>query len=136
MNLSGRAVRDVLAFFKYEIANLIVICDDIAIPLGQLRLRLNGSDGGHNGLTSIIYELGTDEFARLRFGVGSDFYKGDQARYVLSKFKESEAKLVEEMKINVVQGCIEIMRSGLTKAMNTINLKPKKEENRGDSANP
>jgi len=136
MNLSGRAVRDVLAFFKCEISGLIVICDDIAIPLGQLRLRLYGSDGGHNGLTSIIYELGTDQFARLRFGVGADFHKGDQARYVLSRFKESEAKLVEEMKITSVQGCIEIIRNGLAKAMNVINLKPKKEEKQEDKADP
>jgi PTH1 family peptidyl-tRNA hydrolase len=136
MNLSGRAVRDVLAFFKCDIPGLVVICDDIAIPLGQLRLRLNGSDGGHNGLTSIIYELGTDQFARLRFGVGSDFYKGDQARYVLSRFKESEAKLVDEMKIGAVQGCIEIIRSGLAKAMNVINLKPKKEEKQGENPIP
>lgn len=128
MNLSGRAVRDVLAFFKGEISNLVVICDDIAIPLGQLRLRLRGSDGGHNGLTSVIYELGTDEFTRLRFGVGADFHQGDQARYVLSKFKESETKLVEEMKITVINGAIDIIRKGAAMAMNNINLKPKKEQ--------
>jgi len=127
MNHSGRAVRDVLAFFKAEISGIIVICDDIAIPLGQLRLRLNGSDGGHNGLSSIIYELGTDEFPRLRFGVGADFHQGEQARYVLSKFKESEAKLVEEMKISAVGGSIEIIHNGLAKAMNVINVKPKED---------
>jgi PTH1 family peptidyl-tRNA hydrolase len=136
MNLSGRAVRDVLAFFKCAITDIIIICDDIAIPLGQLRLRLNGSDGGHNGLTSIIYELGTDQFARLRFGVGSDFHRGDQARYVLSRFKESEAKTVEEMKNSAVGGCEEIIRSGLARAMNIVNLKPKKEENPGGVSIP
>ncbi len=128
MNLSGRAVRDVLAFFKGEISELIIICDDIAIPLGQLRLRLNGSDGGHNGLSSIIYELGTDAFARLRFGVGSNFYAGEQAKYVLSKFKESESKLVEDMKSSALSGSIEIIKNGLAKAMNFINTKPKKED--------
>jgi PTH1 family peptidyl-tRNA hydrolase len=127
MNLSGRAVRDVLAFFKGEISEVIVICDDIAIPLGQLRLRLNGSDGGHNGLSSIIYEIGTDQFARLRFGVGADFYQGEQARYVLSKFREAELKVVEEMKLATVNGCLDIIRGGLAKAMNIINIKPKKE---------
>lgn len=127
MNLSGRAVRDVLSFFKGETGNLVVICDDIAIPLGQLRLRLRGSDGGHNGLTSVIYELGTDEFTRLRFGVGADFHQGDQARYVLSKFKESEIKLVEEMKIAVISGAVDIICKGAPMAMNNINLKPKKE---------
>ena len=125
MNLSGRAVRDLLSFYKGEISNLIVICDDIAIPLGQLRLRLEGSDGGHNGLSSIIYELGTDEFARLRFGVGADFYRGEQAKYVLSKFKVEELKLVEEMKNASVTGCLEIVHKGLKSAMNVINVKPK-----------
>ncbi|MDP4221059.1 MAG: aminoacyl-tRNA hydrolase [Bacteroidota bacterium] len=125
MNLSGRAVRDILAFFKEGISDLVVICDDIAIPLGQLRLRSGGSDGGHNGLSSIIYELGTDEFARLRFGVGADFYPGEQAKYVLSKFKASESKLVDEMIIAAKNGCLEIVRSGISRAMNTINMKPK-----------
>lgn len=127
MNLSGRAVRDALAFFKCEISNLIIVCDDIAIPLGQLRLRLDGSDGGHNGLSSIIYELGTNEFPRLRFGVGADFRFGDQAKYVLSKFKNDETKQVEETKIIAVIGCLDIIQNGMTKAMNSINLKPKKE---------
>jgi len=127
MNLSSRAVRDVLAFYKGEISNMIVICDDIAIPLGQLRLRLEGSDGGHNGLSSIIYELGTDEFARLRFGVGANFYQGEQARYVLSKFKAEELKLVDEMKNTAVNGCLEIIRKGLKQAMNLVNIKPKTE---------
>ncbi len=133
MNLSGRAVRDVVAFFKCEISNLVVICDDIAIPLGQLRLRLNGSDGGHNGLSSIIYELGSDGYARLRFGVGADFHFGDQAKYVLSKFKESEMKLVEDMNISAVNGCIEIICNGLAKSMNVINVKPKNIEDQPKS---
>jgi len=128
MNLSGRAVRHVLAFYKGEISDIVIICDDIAIPLGQLRLRLNGSDGGHNGLSSIIYELGSDNFARLRFGVGSNFYPGEQAKYVLSKFKESEKNSVQEMTLSTVNGSIEIIRNGLAKAMNVINIKPKKEE--------
>jgi PTH1 family peptidyl-tRNA hydrolase len=129
MNLSGRAVRDVLAFYKGEISELVVICDDIAIPLGQLRLRLEGSDGGHNGLSSIIYELGTDGFARLRFGVGADFHQGDQARYVLSKFKEAEKKVAEEMAVIAVNGCLEIVHKGMKQAMNIINVKPKPENN-------
>ncbi|MEP7234589.1 MAG: aminoacyl-tRNA hydrolase [Ignavibacteriota bacterium] len=126
MNLSGRAVRDVIQFFKCDIGELVVICDDIALPLGQLRLRPNGSDGGHNGLSSVIYELGTDEYARLRFGVGSNFHKGDQARYVLSKFTPSESELVGETIISAVQGCLEIIKNGTAKAMNAVNLKPKK----------
>ena len=123
MNLSGRAVRDVLAFFKAEVSEVIVICDDIAIPLGALRLRMNGSDGGHNGLSSIIYDTGTEAFARLRCGVGSDFHRGEQARYVLSKFKEAEKKTAEEMIDRAVDGCIDIVKLGVAKAMNVVNKK-------------
>ena len=127
MNLSGRAVRDVLAFFKAEASELVVICDDIAIPVGALRLRLQGSDGGHNGLTSVIYELGTEDFARLRCGVGNDFPRGDQARYVLSKFKESERTIAEDMIVRAAASCEEIVKRGLDKAMNVINIKAEKD---------
>ena len=123
MNLSGRAVRDVLVFYKCEVSDIVIICDDIAIPTGSLRLRQSGSDGGHNGLTSTIYEIGTDEFARLRCGVGNDFRKGDQAKYVLSKFKESEKIIIEEMITKAVNGCEEIIKSGVAKAMNMVNVK-------------
>jgi len=123
MNLSGRAVRDALAFYKAEISDLLVITDDIAVPTGTLRLRMRGSDGGHNGLTSVILELGTDEFARLRCGVGADFPKGQQARYVLSKFKESERASVEDMISRAVDGCRHIIELGADKAMNKVNVK-------------
>lgn len=124
MNLSGRAVRDALAFYKAEISDLLIITDDIAIPTGSLRLRMRGSDGGHNGLTSVILELGTDEFARLRCGVGADFPKGQQARYVLSKFKESEKQLAEEMLVRASEGLEYCIKLGFDKAMNKVNLKP------------
>jgi PTH1 family peptidyl-tRNA hydrolase len=123
MNLSGRAVRDVMAFFKAEVSEIIIICDDIAIPLGALRLRTGGSDGGHNGLSSIIYDIGTDEFPRLRCGVGSDFHRGEQARYVLSKFKEAEKKVADDMIERAVIGCIDIVKLGVAKAMNVVNKK-------------
>jgi PTH1 family peptidyl-tRNA hydrolase len=123
MNLSGRAVRDVMAFFKAEVSEIIIICDDIAIPLGALRLRTGGSDGGHNGLSSIIYDIGTDEFPRLRCGVGSDFHRGEQARYVLSKFKEAEKKVADDMIERSVIGCIDIVKLGVAKAMNVVNKK-------------
>ncbi len=123
MNLSGRAVRDVMAFFKAELSEVVVICDDIAIPPGSLRLRLRGSDGGHNGLTSVIYETGSDEFVRMRCGVGNNFHRGEQARYVLSKFKEDEKPLIEEMTIRAVESCIEIVNQGAEKAMNVVNKK-------------
>lgn len=123
MNLSGRAVRDVLAFFKAELSEVVVICDDIAIAPGMLRLRLRGSDGGHNGLTSVIFENGSDEFSRLRCGVGNDFHRGEQAKYVLSKFKTSERSLIDEMTDRAINGCIEIVKLGAERAMNVVNVK-------------
>jgi PTH1 family peptidyl-tRNA hydrolase len=121
MNHSGRAVRDVMQFYKAELPDICIIADDIALPLGKLRLRLAGSDGGHNGLASCILELGSDEFARLRCGVGNDFRPGEQSRYVLSKFKTAEKAIAEEMVTKSVDGCIDIIRLGFAKAMNTVN---------------
>ena len=121
MNLSGRAVRDALQFYKAEQSELVIISDDLALPLGTLRLRLRGSDGGHNGLTSVIFELGTDEFARLRCGIGSDFRKGEQVKYVLAKFRPDETKIVTELLENAASACLSIVDGGLTKAMNVIN---------------
>jgi peptidyl-tRNA hydrolase, PTH1 family len=122
MNLSGRAIRDALQFYKVPMGQLVVISDDIALPLGTLRLRLGGSDGGHNGLSSIIYELGTEDFARLRCGIGAGFHKGEQVRFVLSKFKPDELKSGQEMIERAAQACFEIASAGAQKAMNVVNV--------------
>ena len=122
MNLSGRAIRDALQFYKSEISELVVVVDEIAIPLGQLRLRLKGSDGGHNGLTSVIYELGTEDFGRLRCGIGGNFRKGEQVKHVLSRFKPDETKTAEEMIERAAQSCLMIVEKGIDKAMNLINV--------------
>ncbi len=124
MNLSGRAVRDALQFYKVPMEQLVVISDDLALPLGTLRLRLGGSDGGHNGLSSIIYELGTEDFARLRCGIGAEFRRGEQVRFVLSRFKPDEVSLAQEMTERAAQACFEIVNSGVGRAMNMINAKP------------
>ncbi|HZK76232.1 MAG TPA: aminoacyl-tRNA hydrolase [Candidatus Kapabacteria bacterium] len=121
MNLSGRAVRDALQFYKVPMEQLVIIVDDIALPLGTLRLRLGGSDGGHNGLSSIIYELGTEDFARLRCGIGAEFHRGEQVRFVLSKFKPDEVKTVQDMIERAGQACFEIANVGVQKAMNGVN---------------
>ncbi|MDO5760432.1 MAG: aminoacyl-tRNA hydrolase, partial [Bacteroidota bacterium] len=83
MNLSGKAVRYWLEKEKINIKNTLIIVDDLALPLGSIRLRYKGSDGGHNGLKNIIELLGTSNFNRLRFGIGSDFHKGEQVDFVL-----------------------------------------------------
>ncbi len=122
MNLSGRAVRDAMQFYKCDLTQVVVIADDIALPLGTLRLRLQGSDGGHNGLSSIIYELGTEVFARLRCGIGGEFRKGEQVRHVLSKFKADETKRASEMVDQAAAACTQIVEVGLQKAMNVVNV--------------
>jgi peptidyl-tRNA hydrolase, PTH1 family len=94
MNLSGKAVRYWLDHEKIPLENLLVVVDDIALPQGKLRLRLKGGPGGHNGLISIIETLGTEEFARLRFGIGSDFAKGYQTEYVLGKWTAAEEEIL------------------------------------------
>lgn len=99
MNLSGVAVRYWMNKEKLPLENLLVIVDDIALPFGTIRMRKQGSDAGHNGLKNIAEQLGTQNYARLRFGVGNDFPKGGQVDYVLSKFlPEQVAKIPEILK--------------------------------------
>jgi PTH1 family peptidyl-tRNA hydrolase len=90
MNLSGMAVRYWMSKEKIELANLLVVVDDLALPFGVLRLKPNGSDAGHNGLKNIQENLGTNTYARLRFGLGNDFPKGAQINFVLSNWTEEE----------------------------------------------
>lgn len=90
MNLSGKAVRHWLNSEKIPLENLLVITDDLALDLGELRLRTKGGDGGHNGLTDIIAQLGTNEFSRLRIGIGDNFRRGYQSDFVLGDWSETE----------------------------------------------
>ena len=92
MNLSGNAVRYWLNYLKLDEEQLMVVVDDIAIPFGSIRIRKKGGDGGHNGLSHIIQQLGTGEFPRLRFGIGNDFPQGRQVDYVLSGWSEDQQK--------------------------------------------
>jgi len=110
MNLSGKAVRYWLDAEKIPLENLLVIVDDIALAPGQLRLKTKGGDGGHNGLSSLIEILGTEEFARLRFGIGNDFAKGYQVEYVLGKWTKAE----EELLIPKITDAIEMVKSFVT----------------------
>src|SRR5579885_386935 len=89
MNLSGRCVREVLSFYQVPVENLLVVCDDINLPLGKLRVRARGSDGGQKGLRDIQNHLGTTDYARLRIGIDSPG-EADAADYVLSRFRPSE----------------------------------------------
>ncbi|HUM96574.1 MAG TPA: aminoacyl-tRNA hydrolase [Chitinophagaceae bacterium] len=121
MNLSGKAVKYWMDKEKIAISNIMVVLDDIALPLEKLRIRPSGSDAGHNGLTSIQEVLGSIDYPRLRFGVGSDYPKGRQADFVLGKWKISEEPLVK-LKIEKSVNAIEtFVLQGITAAMNQIN---------------
>ena len=123
MNLSGKAVNYWMQEEKIPFKNLLVITDDLALPFGTLRLKKKGSDGGHNGLTDIIEVLKTNEFARLRFGIGNEFAKGHQVNHVLGKWNPEEEKLLGER----IDQCVKIAKSfvgiGVDRTMSDFNNK-------------
>ncbi|MCM1302349.1 MAG: aminoacyl-tRNA hydrolase [Alistipes senegalensis] len=123
MNLSGKAVRYWMEAERIAPENLLVISDDIALPFGTLRLRAKGSAGGHNGLKNIAELLGTEEFARMRFGVGGDFPRGHQVDYVLGEWTEEErGALPDRLKI-FGDAVLSFATIGLARTMNEFNKK-------------
>ncbi|WP_235963367.1 aminoacyl-tRNA hydrolase [Tautonia rosea] len=121
MNLSGRSVRQAVQFYKLDPAtDLLVICDDISLPLGKLRIRPKGSDGGQKGLRDIIAQLGTQEFPRLRIGVG-DPGPIDAADYVLGRWRNTERSVIDETLIEATQAVAVWVTQGLEAAMNRFN---------------
>jgi len=121
MNASGQALRQFLGYRAIEPSRLLVVCDDINLPLGRLRLRPAGSDGGHNGLKSVIDALQTVEFPRLRMGIDANPPGVDSADYVLDNFKRSEQAAVADMLERTLQGLALLAGSDITRAMNSIN---------------
>ena len=119
MNLSGEAIREFSAFYKIPANNIIVINDDISLEAGKIRIRRKGSAGGHNGLKSIIYQLNSDEFPRIKMGVGapknSDY---DLADYVLGRFTKEEIPVLEDAIIRASKAAEEIILKGIDSAMN------------------
>ena len=121
MNLSGKAVNYWMQAEKIALENIIVITDDIALPFGKLRLKGKGSDGGHNGLKDIQFTLNTQEFSRLRFGVGNDFQKGRQAEYVLGNWNNVEQEHLQD-KIKISLDIIKsFVSNGLPMTMTQFN---------------
>lgn len=121
MNLSGNAVKYWMDKEKISPENILVITDEVALPLTKMRLRPGGSDGGHNGLKSIETMIGTREYPRLRFGIGNDYPKGMQADYVLSKWNKKEEPLVK-LKIEKAVAVIEsFVTKGISLTMNEVN---------------
>lgn len=121
MNLSGKAVSYWMQKEKVGLEDVLVVVDDLALPFSTIRLRAQGSDGGHNGLKSINESLGTNAYARLRFGIGSEFARGQQVNYVLGRWQGEEAEKLPAL----LQYCGEVITSfvltGITKTMNTYN---------------
>ena len=124
MNNSGIAVQEALAFFGKTSADLLVILDDMALPLGKLRLRANGSSGGHNGLESVIYQLQTEAFARLRLGIGTPGAKGAAVGHVLGEFSKEEKKNAEEMMESAAEIVETCFQKGFQEALNSLSRKP------------
>lgn len=123
MNLSGNAVRYYLQKLPIPTDRLLVICDDINLPFGKLRMRKNGSDGGHNGLKNIAECLETENYARIRMGVGHEFSTGAQADYVLGNLSEEEMKEMDNLSEKVIQGVKDWIFVGADRAMNVLNAK-------------
>lgn len=123
MNLSGKAVSYWLKTEKIPLENLLVVVDDIALPIGTLRLRMKGGDGGHNGLFSIIEVLETEDFARLRFGIGGDFPKGYQVQYVLGEWVKEELEMLPERCKKAGEIILSFGTIGLERTMNLYNKK-------------
>ena len=122
-NLSGNAVRYWLQKLPVTQERLIVICDDINLPFGTLRMRKNGSDGGHNGLKNIAETLGSTDYVRIRMGVGHDFSRGAQVDYVLGNLSEEESSQMPELCKSVIQGVNDWIFAGADRAMNVLNAK-------------
>jgi PTH1 family peptidyl-tRNA hydrolase len=123
MNLSGHAVSCLLAKLKSEspIKQLVVISDDLALPLGRIRIRERGSAGGHNGLKSIIAAIGTTEFVRLRIGIQPEHPISDSKRFVLDSFSRTDRSIVEETLALSANAIRKIIREGILKAMSDFN---------------
>lgn len=120
MNNSGEAVRELIHKYKLEPDRLVVVYDDMSLPTGRIRVREKGSDGGHNGIKSIIYQLQSDRFPRVKIGIGEAAY-GDAVGHVIGKFSRDEIKLLSKT-VAAVTVCIEtIIRDGAKKAMNDFN---------------
>ena len=120
MNLSGQAIGELQRYFKIDLADLLIVVDEVQLPLGKLRARARGSAGGHNGLKSVIAHLG-DEFSRLRVGVGRGEGQRNLADHVLSRFEKDEAAGVERMTTRAADAAEMFITSGIGAVMNTFN---------------
>lgn len=123
MNLSGESIRALLDYYKTDREKLIIIYDDISLPVGQVRVRPKGSAGGHNGIKNIIQHLGTEEFARIRIGVGAKPEGGDLVKHVLGRFSREEDGMIRDVFALAEEALLTIMNEDVAAAMNQVNGK-------------
>ena len=123
MNLSGESIREITDFYKIEPENIIIIYDDISLDVGQLRIRKKGSAGGHNGVKNIIAHLGTQDFPRIKVGIGNKPEGWDLADYVLSKYTKAEQEALEEASEGVIGAVKLMLADDIEAAMNKYNAK-------------
>lgn len=128
MNLSGESLRAAVDYYKLAPEEIIVIYDDISLEPGQLRIRLKGSAGGHNGIKNIIAQLGTQEFPRIKVGVGAKPPRMDLADYVLSRFSKGEQELMDTAFRDAADAAVMMMTDGAERAMNHYNARKKAED--------
>ncbi len=129
MNLSGLSVRELVAEHQVDVTkDLIVIYDELDLPLGAIRIRQRGSSAGHNGMESILAALNTDEFLRVRLGIAPDRKVADTVKYVLTPFRKSQGKVVDEILDKAAQAVEVILKEGPAAAMNRFNRKNEPEE--------
>ncbi len=121
MNLSGEAIKEVVNFYNIEAEKIIVIYDDIDTEKGNIRIRKKGGAGSHNGMKSVIQELNTTEFIRIRVGIGQPEFKNDMINYVLGKVPEEEQKVLQQGIKNATNAVEEIIKNGIDIAMNKFN---------------
>lgn len=127
MNLSGVSVRQVFDFYKMQCDEVLVVCDDVALPFGKLRIRAKGSAGGHNGLASVLGALGALEVPRLRVGVGGAPCGGEMRNWVLGHFHDEEADAFPELLARCADAVKVWLDEGISRAMNMVNAREKKE---------
>jgi len=128
MNLSGQCVRQLVDFFQLDLKDLLVVCDDVNLPLGKIRIRPRGSHGGHNGLRDIQNHLGSLDYARLRIGVGG-CNPGELVDHVLGKFKPAEKSVIEDSQIQAAQAAMVWVNQGIEICMNRYNFPQANETN-------
>lgn len=123
MNNSGETVRDIVNFFKLDLSNLLIIVDDVDIDFASVRIKKKGSAGSHNGLKSIIYLLGRDDFPRIKIGIGKKYENQDLASFVLSRFSKDERIVIDESIISSAEAIETFLKDGIEAVMNEFNRK-------------